>query len=511
MTDKHSLKSGKQLPAAILWVAITAGIVLRFVMLGGQSLWTDEIITIQTSFMGVEFPVHEFFGLLEGPLISLMIHFWGAVSMAEAFLRLPFAVAGGLTVLCIFLLARYLTDRWIALHAASVAALSPMLIWYSQEIRGYAFLLLFTVIASYYLVRFIRTGRSLYLVPYSAFLFAGCLSHLSCAFVAGAHFFYILIYHRSRASLGRWAVAIVAVMVLLLPWAHQVYMRVPLDNLAGGDVGEPLVTGARFSPMAVPYSFFAYSVGYTLGPPVRELHTNALEAVRENLHWAGLALAVFAIPVIIGIKRLARENRELLVFLLLWIVVPVAALSILSVRNIKVFTPRYAMVAIPPYAMLVGRGLAAINRSRWWPLTAAFALVVGVSIYNYFGEPRYGRDDARSAARVISENLREGDAVAAHFAAAPLAHYLGGSIEVQIFGPDDLVTPEAMAARCEEIASGSGRVWLSLCREWHLDPRGIIHGWFEANMALVEAFRFPGVRLYLYRKLPEGAGGAAGT
>jgi len=499
LTDKRSMTSSKQLPVAILGIVTAAGIALRFVMLGGQSLWTDEIITIQTSFMGVDFPAHEFFSLLEGPLISLMIHFWGAISMTEAFLRLPFAIAGGLTVLCIFLLARYLTDRWIALHVAFVAALSPMLIWYSQETRGYAFLMLFTVLASYYLVRFIRTGRSMYLVPYSAFVFAGCLSHMSCAFVAGAHLVYLVIYHRSWVSLGRWAVAIVVVLILLSPWAYQVYMRVPLENLAGGEVGEPLVTGARFSPMAVPYSFFAYSVGYTLGPPVRELHTNAVEAVRENLHWAGLALIVFAVPVIIGIKRLARENRELLVFLLLWVVIPVAVLSILSVRNIKVFTPRYAMVAIPPYAMLVGRGLAAINRSKWWPFTLAFALVVGVSIYNYFGEPWYGRDDARSAARVIKENLREGDAVAAHFAAAPLAHYLGGSIEVQIFGPDDLATPEAMAARCEEIASGSTRVWLSLCREWHLDPCGVIYGWFEENMALVETFRFPGVRLYLYR------------
>lgn len=87
-----------------------------------------------------------------------------------------------------------------------------------------------------------------------------------------------------------------------------------------------------------------------------------------------------------------------------------------------------------------------------------------------------------------------------------LAHYPGDSIKVEVFQADDLVSAEAIALWCRQIASGSSRVWLSLCREWHLDPRGDIHGWFEENMALVEAFRFPGVRLYLYRELPEEKG-----
>jgi len=115
--------------------AVVVGLVLRFVKLGGQSLWVDEIITLKNSFVGGQMAFSGFLSTLQGPLVVFIMHFWAALSSNDAFLRIPFAVAGGLTVWAVYLLARSLHDTWTTLHAVFVASLSPILIWYAQEIR----------------------------------------------------------------------------------------------------------------------------------------------------------------------------------------------------------------------------------------------------------------------------------------------------------------------------------------------------------------------------------------
>ena len=167
------------------------------------------------------------------------------------------------------------------------------------------------------------------------------------------------------------------------------------------------------------------------------------------------------------------------------------------------FTPRYALIAVPAYALVVGRGLAAISRSRFWAFTLILTCVIGISIWNYFSSPAYGKDDFRSAARVISENLSEGDVVVGVYTTEPLEHYLDGAIPVANFGAGDLKAAESMRARCRAATEGARRVWLSLCREWIVDPEGYIHAWFDDNLDLVDTYKPVGVRLFLYQQRSE--------
>jgi len=486
-----------------LLIVIVIGLGLRFVGLGRQSLWVDEMLTLSNAHVGQELKASHIFGNLQGPLISLIMHTWAGVSWNEAYLRIPFAVAGALTVLAAFVLARFLAGFWTALNTAFVLALSPVLLWYSQEIRGYVFVLLFTVLMTYFLVRWIdrREGKSL--IWYGVFAFAALVSNLSAAFIVAAHFLYLLLVPARRRLVGKWIVMIMVVLLVFSPWVRQFAVKANLDRIAGGQTGEPLRGGAPFTLMALPYSFFVYSVGYSLGPPVRDLQTRAGQAVRENIHWILLTLVVFAVPFLVGFRRLAAENQGLLVLLLLSLGVPLLAVSILSVRNIKVFTPRYALVCLPAYALIVGRGLADISRGRLKFLVFVFAGLLSVSLFNYFLVPVYAKDDARQASRVIASNLDEGDTVVGIAMAEPLRHYLGNTAPVHVFEKHDLESAEAMVARCAGIAGGADRVWLSLCREWIVDPGGIIESWFESNMVPVNSFEFQGIRLLLYERGSE--------
>jgi uncharacterized membrane protein len=488
---------------AFLLAAIAVGLILRFISLGGQSLWVDEMLTLNNAHIGQDLKASYIFTNLQGPVVSLLMHVWAGVSSSEAFMRIPFAVAGALTVISGFFLARLASGFWTALNTAFFLALSPLLLWYSQEIRGYAFVLLFTVLMTYFLLRWAerRDGKSL--IWYGFFAFAALVSNLSAAFILAAHFLYLVLVPSRRRLAGKWIVTILVVLLVFSPWVRQILVRVSPESATGGQNTQPLRGGAPLTLMAIPYSFFVYSVGYSLGPSVRDLQTRSGQAVRENIHWILLTLVIFAIPFAAGLRRLALEDRGLLVLLLLCIAVPLLAVSLLSARNIKVFTPRYALVCLPAYALIIGRGLADVSRGKLRYLTYVFAALLGVSLFNHFLVPAYAKDDARGAARVISENVEEGDAVVGFAVSQPLQHYLGDGFTVQVFEARDVESPEAMAARCASLAGGADRVWLSLCRDRTIDPEGVIESWFRGNMATISSFSFTGVRLFLFENGSE--------
>ncbi len=490
----------KSLLTAFLLISVFAGIALRFVRLGGNSLWTDEMLTIQQALVSQKMDAADIFGNLQGPLISVMLHFWAAISMAEGFLRFPFAVAGALSVGAIYMLSRLLSGRWVALNTALFASLSPILIWYSQEARGYAFVMLFSILMTYYLVRWTTSHRNRHLFLYGLFLLAALLSNLTAAFIPIAHFIYLVAFPAKRRLLGGWIVTVLVVLLFFSPWVRSILLRTHVDRMVGADTGEHITAGGGFSVMAIPYLLFTYSVGYSLGPPVMAIRTAGIRVVTENLHWVISAMVIFAIPAVIGVKRLAKENAELLFLLLIWLVVPIVVVSVLALRNVRAFTPRYALVSVVPYALILGRGLGAITKSKWWLLTVVFAALLSISLYNYFLDPAYAKDDARAVARTIKENFDDGDAVVGFYGARPLMHYLGDFAEVLTFEGRDMESREAVAARCSGIADASERVWLSLCREWVADPEGLVQDWFDSNMVLIRSFEFPGMRLFLFVK-----------
>src|SRR6185312_3874956 len=73
--------------------------------------------------------------------------------------RLPSLIAGTLVIPVLYLLGSELYDRRTGLIAAAFGAVSPLLVWYSQEARMYAFVTLFGLLAVWTQLRAIRRGQ----------------------------------------------------------------------------------------------------------------------------------------------------------------------------------------------------------------------------------------------------------------------------------------------------------------------------------------------------------------
>src|SRR5512147_3050328 len=194
----------------LLLVALAAA--LRFYRLGSQSLWIDEFLMIQRASLGEPFRWADWFVNPQGPLPALVLRFWTHLAgTSEAALRLPSAVFGTLTVPAVYALARRM-NRSAGIPAATLAALSPFLVWYSQETRHYALAFLAAACAAWAILRLekLPAPRARDFLAVSAGLLAGLMSHLTIAFSALAQFGALLL-RKPRTLAWRWAIAVVPV------------------------------------------------------------------------------------------------------------------------------------------------------------------------------------------------------------------------------------------------------------------------------------------------------------
>ncbi len=153
-TSRHTallVLAGLTLLSLVLRLAVTRGI------------WLDEAISIHQARLSL----HDMFRTLyygdrQPPLHDLVL--WLTIRLfghGEFAVRLPSVIAGTLIVPALYELGRELYDRRTGLLAAGFAAISPLLIWYSQEVRMYELAALFGVLAVLTQLRAIRNGTML--------------------------------------------------------------------------------------------------------------------------------------------------------------------------------------------------------------------------------------------------------------------------------------------------------------------------------------------------------------
>ncbi len=485
---------------------VAVGFALRMYRLGSQSLWIDEFLSLSDATL-----IHHhdtFLGSLlhnlHGPLYSLVLFVsWQLAGLNEFWLRMPSALAGTGTLVAIYALAGAVYDRHTAWWAVLILALSPFHIWYSQEARNYSLLLLFTTLSMYFFHRFLVGGgwRSwMHLVWTSA---AALLTNLSALFLLAAQGSIALLGGApSRRRLPKLVLAGLAVVLVLSPWLVEFNDRLqPARAFSGSSdpVEELLRVERPFTGWDIPFTFFAFSLGYSAGPSLRELHAHSpLRAVGAELLVVILTALVFGFVGALGIWK-SRDDKPTLVMLLLYLGVPVLVLSLLASRNIKVFNPRYLMVALPAFVLLLARGLSQVGRSwlRWANLGFVLLLFM-YSLSNYYFDPRYMKEDFRGAARYVMSRAEPSDTILTTNCRSAFDLYYAGRPIVfdwcKLFGEE----PEVVAERLARLTDGHDRLWLVQVREWEHDPHGLTKKVLQSRFGLLEERSFAGICVSLF-------------
>lgn len=490
------------------WIAATlVALVLRLWGAADQALWTDEVESLKLVVQPGADPLYVITHNFHGPLHKAMLFVWvSALGLSDWTVRILSVVIGTLTVPLTYAAAR----RWIGEHAARAAmlllAINPFHIYYSQEVRGYILLMAFGVLCIWALLadverRTFRSGLMLFLSSLGA-----CLSSFGGFFIILVGGVLALIAGWRRGyPIRRYVFVHVLVLACLGSYLGEFGTTVEPESIVG--IGEDdermLLRGSHtFSALAPMHSLFAYSVGLSLGPSINEMHRSlSFGTFRPHLPALGAVALLFGVLAIAGVLRAGRRP-ELRGMLVVWLIVPIAATSLLALLNVKVYNIRYPCVGFVPWLLFVALGLEGIGRQ--WARVLLWSGVLALSALSIHGlrfDERYWRSDARSAAELILREGRAGDRILNYSVVEPFEYYYswrgGGGLDVRT-----LLAWHFRRGRFEpymnELSSCDGRLWVVRQRGWYMDPHQKAKAAMDAHLVRLGSWQFVDLPVDLY-------------
>ncbi|MEX2314704.1 MAG: glycosyltransferase family 39 protein, partial [Thermomicrobiales bacterium] len=213
---------------AVLTAIIVAAAVLRLTALNRQSLWFDEIDIVVRAQQPLGTVLRTFVAEGEnGPLYNILLALWVRLAgISEIAVRFPSALAGTLAIPLIYLLARRLAGAPTGLLAAGLLAMSPYHVWYSQEAKMYALVVLLALASSACLVEALERDRTLWWAAYAVTTTLLFYTHVATVLIFAAQALYVVATHRHWRGRERGWLAAAGVLTLpYLPiavWAMRV-------------------------------------------------------------------------------------------------------------------------------------------------------------------------------------------------------------------------------------------------------------------------------------------------
>lgn len=489
------------LPAVVI-----IALLLRLYRIDGQSLWVDELLTLNVSIPEPGLHIWDYLKYnIHGPLHALVIYFFQLVSRHDGWLRLPSALAGAASVLYLY---RWI-DVWLGRGPARLAtvflSVHPLHIYYSQELRNYSFLVFFATFSSYHFHRLLAAERSRRFVTYVVGMTAAALSNFSAAFLYVVHtVIFVSGGDRTRPRVLRWAIVTAVLLALLSPWIYRIYTFIDFSELIKPVLPGELSAGDRLrgettvTLSAIPYTFYAFSAGFSLGPSLRELHQAATIRSVLTSHPAAVlwVLILFGGLLVRGAyAALLGSRRPFEIFL--YLAGPLLFTLALSWQNAKVFNVRYVILSLPAFLCLLA--VAVLSLPAWRRRLAVILVVVTMllSTGRYYFDGRYAREDVRSACRDLDQMYGEEDCILAPTVREVVEHYCADGARVRSLYTAG-ISREELTLRLDDAIGDCDTVWYVRAREWVHDPQGYVLEELELRYHRSETRRYDGVTVVRY-------------
>lgn len=421
----------------MLWLIVALGAFLRLRALQAKSFWLDEIASVVIARM----PGNSFWHWLwteEGnmALYYVMLRPWLEIHLGEATVRLLSVLPGIASIPVMYLLGRRLFGRGTGLLAALLLAVSTCAVVYSQEARGYSWLLLGTIVSTYFFARLIE--RPTYATAFAYALAAGVTFYF--------HYFGLLVPLTQ-------AVALVALPKARRPW-KQLYLA-----------------GAMIAALAAPVLWMVHiqpgrHLDWVSRPSLLELYHLGVFLAAESGKGVGpvllaveLALVVVFFRAMLVVRRQSQQ-RDFFSHALVasGLLTPIVVSLLVSIVR-PVFFHRFLIICLPAWLLAVTGGVCALSLARW--RTAAIVAVCGLSLVGTALSYSRMREDWRGAVNLLIDNARSQDVVVyyrgvGHFAAESYRDWLPGG------GANRPVTVEVGAPGIDwrDKVAGARRVWL---------------------------------------------------
>lgn len=419
--DRAAFLTSKRLFQLTLLALILLAWGLRLHRLDAQSLWYDEGVTANLAQRTLIDLTRWTARDIQPPLYYYAVWGWGRVAgWSEWSLRFVSVWWGALAVPLLALLAYRLTQRQlVALVAALLTALHPLLLYYSQEARMYTMLVTLGLGAGYLLLRLSETASPLWRQwgIYALVATAAVYTHYFAFFLLLGLGIAFLIHHFVRQPFGA------ALRDRRLAGFFITHLAVTLVYLAWmGALFRQLTTDASYwqGRLKVWEAFRTIALRFIQGETVAEQ-----AAFPGLLLYAGVTLLLL---LTLGWQaRRQHPTRRTLLYALCWLAFPIGGVLGLAAFVPK-FNARYVLLALPGLLLVWSAGLVALYPSAAWAVKKApflhlvrqvssvlllFLLLAGFqeANRNWFTDPAFTKAQWREMAAYLRDHRESDEAI----------------------------------------------------------------------------------------------------
>jgi uncharacterized membrane protein len=505
-------------PWPMLAIVVLA-LALRLINLGGRSLWYDEAFAVLyaekpfatmlygtvTHVEGAAADVHPLF-------FYSMLHIWMlAVGQSPLAVRALSVLVGTATVVMAYLFARRLFDQQAGLATATIVAIAPFHIYYSQEARMYALLGFAAVATAYFFVRaWTRGGWGNWLV----FGFLGAVTlyahNLGFMFLAGLDLWVLWAWLQSGAARWRnlrpFLLSHLLVTVLFAPWLAVVPSQFGKIQQAYW-VEQPGVVKLIQTILIFHFAYDNQSLPGWLLPPA--------------LFFSLLILAIIAFELIRqrttsdSQRSYPTPNSLLLILSLAPVLLTFLVSQVRPVYIVRALLPSALMY----YTLIAGVLFAGRTpRPVKWGLLLPSALIVAASLMNHYSYAQFPRPPFDEVAAYLRTHYQPADVIVHSNKLTFLpTHYYDRSLP-QTFIADEPGSPSDTLAYPTQQAlglfatpdmatatQGHERVWFVIFRRALDEYRAAGYAnhphlaWLEQHYTLVSVMSFNDLDVYEYQ------------
>ena len=396
---KSKLPEIKNKGNAILYACLFAGVVLRFLMLGSHPLTAQE--TSAAAFSAGANPLELLINNLannnEAPLYYLLTYIWTFIfGFNEVSIRLLPAILGVISIFIVHRLTRSFYSEKVSVIAASLFAISPFQIYFSQHSGPFTLQLITMLLMAYYFMLSVKYN-SFVMGPFMFWAIAALYcGHLSLVLLLILNVI-LFIRYKEEIRINLW---IRAQIFIFIAWLPLVTYFIKMNTLIAPQAFDKVL-------MAPLLSLKNLLFGFTL----------------EVNFWTIAVTAAASLFLIIGVItcRTVKEKRMTdIMSLIFFLTIGFAWIS--AMANRLAYSDSNFLLAGTMLIILVSIGLSHLSREGMILFTLVTAVFFSVSIVNYFNKNLWKAPDYKALYLEVVNEFKEGDIII-HSSAASYAPF----------------------------------------------------------------------------------------
>lgn len=366
---------------------------LRVYHIDFQSIWLDEIHTMIEG--NPKMPYSEFYDIMILREQMPHLYFIGVKVFSFIFghttfvVRLFSALIGVVSVYSIYLLGKEIKNKNAGVVAALIMAVNYFHISYSQEIRPYVLLSLFTILSFYKLIIFLKNSTTKNALYYGLFTALLINTHFFGLFVLVSQFIIILyfLFERPKSERKKFFVsAVVSGITTLILWIPSIKIFIIVAQIKS----------------------------FWIQPPTSEVYTGLFREFfgnAEGVIFISFILGIFYFIKVFSEKKEENstyiQNKTLFGFIILsiWIVITLLIPYVRTYLDIPMIISRYFISVLPAAILIVALAIADI-KSQFVQRMVVLVFVI-VSLTDIVIVKEYYQKITKTQYREISKNLIE--------------------------------------------------------------------------------------------------------